>query len=355
MLRHNIRNSPLIISPGTNHYSWPKGATLLGIGQSNVIAVHVDKDARQNVAELKNILEQCLQTKTSVFMVVVVMGSTEEGAVVPLCQILTLREEYRERGLNFMIHADAAWGGYLLTMLSPSNKSNIYTEEKRGDFVPHIPLSTHVEAQFHVLKYVDTVTIDPHKSGLCLYPAGSLCYRNRKMREFVSMKASEVYHGEDDKNVAVFGIEGSKPGASAASVALSHKVIGLNDKGYGRILGQCQFSAKLFYCLWMTVAKDYDEWHCLNFVDMPSCIGKTVEEQKGFIRRRILGRQNTELIQDREAMEFLSTIGPDALINTFAVNMKSNTDILICNEIQQLLFDETNGKRRALQICLKSL
>lgn len=45
-------------------------------------------------------------------------------------------------------------------------------------------------------------------------------------------------------------------------------------------------------------------------------------------------------------MEFLSTIGPDALINTFAVNMKSNTDILICNEIQQLLFDETNGKRR---------
>lgn len=49
MSRHNIRNSPLIISPGTNHYSWPKGATLLGIGQSNVIAVHVDRDARQNV------------------------------------------------------------------------------------------------------------------------------------------------------------------------------------------------------------------------------------------------------------------------------------------------------------------
>lgn len=55
-----------------------------------------------------------------------------------------------------MIHADAAWGGYLLTMLSPSNRSNIYAEEKGGDFVPHSPLSTHVEAQFRALKYVDT-------------------------------------------------------------------------------------------------------------------------------------------------------------------------------------------------------
>lgn len=47
----------------------------------------------------------------------------------------------------------------------------------------------------------------------------------------------------------------------------------------------------------MTVARHYDEWRCLNFVDIPSCIGKTIKEQEGFIRRRILGRRNTELIQ----------------------------------------------------------
>ena len=92
------------------------------------------------------------------------------------------------------------------------------------DFVPHLPLSPYVTCQYKALKDVDTITIDPHKAGFCVYPSGALCYRNGSMRGFITLAAPEVYHGENDPSVGVYGIEGSKPGAAAASVFLSHKV-----------------------------------------------------------------------------------------------------------------------------------
>ena len=95
----------------------------------------------------------------------------------------------------------------------------------RGDnFIPQMPLSGYVEAQYNAIKYADTVTIDPHKAGYCLYPAGALAYRNGSMKYFISMKAPAVSHGNNHKEVGVFGLEGSKPGAAAAGVLLSHKV-----------------------------------------------------------------------------------------------------------------------------------
>ena len=49
MNTHGITNTPVICSPGTNHYSWPKGATLLGIGDKNIKEIHVDENARQSI------------------------------------------------------------------------------------------------------------------------------------------------------------------------------------------------------------------------------------------------------------------------------------------------------------------
>ena len=96
---------------------------------------------------------------------------------------------------------------------------------RRGeDFVPSISLSPYVASQYEAIRYVDSVTIDPHKAGFCLYPSGALCYRNGSMRGFITLAAPEVYHGENDPSVGVYGLEGSKPGAAACSVLLSHNV-----------------------------------------------------------------------------------------------------------------------------------
>ncbi|XP_057310437.1 L-tyrosine decarboxylase-like [Hydractinia symbiolongicarpus] len=345
--KHGISEVPVVCSPGTNHYSWPKSATVLGIGDQNVLAVNVDGNARQSISELEKKLDECLDKKQAVFMVVAVIGTTEEGAIDPLEEIVTLRNTYRSSGLNFAIHADAAWGGYLLTMIQPPSAERRAACKERGEaYVPIIPLSEHSKKQYQAIKHADTVTIDPHKAGLCLYPAGALCYRNGTMKGFITLAAPEVFHGENDMTVGVYGLEGSKPGAAAAGVLLSHRVIGLDQYGYGRILGQCQLGSKLFYCMWMTVAQDYDDWVCVNFIDLPKLpdgFPQSENEQKKFIRERILGKDNEILAKDEEAMKFLSIVGPDALINSFVVNLVGNsTNLEATNQLQKDIFDETN-------------
>ena len=43
-------------------------------------------------------------------------------------------------------------------------------------------------------------------------------------------------------------------------------------------------------------------------------------------------------------MDFLRDVGPDALINAFTVNLKTNTSIALVNELQTIAFNELNGK-----------
>eukprot|EP00795_Rhopilema_esculentum_P016561 gene16561-7984_t len=401
-LKLNGINSPVIISPATNHYSWPKAVTLLGLGRANLIQVPVDNNGRQNLEELQRLLESCLKNKIPVLCVVAIIGTTEESAVDPVVDILEIRDRFKIKGLNFWIHADAAWGGYLMTMLRepidsgtkeserskivkenwniistiprrthsiPSNldrgqyimrslvenenishKRNLSTRYRHevapSDFVPDISLSPYVIEQYQALRMVDTITVDPHKAGFCVYPSGALCYRNGSMRSYIALAAPEVYHGEDDPSVGVYGLEGSKPGAAATSVLLSHNVIGLNKLGYGRILGQCTFATKLFYCMWMTIAQDDDPFVCVNFIDSHQ---GSMEDMKKFIRTKIHGKTNKEIFQDKEAMTFLAEVGPDALINTFVVNIKNedgslNTDINIANDLQSEIFKELSGR-----------
>ena len=48
LIKHKV-NSPRCFCPATCHYSWPKAATVLGIGEDNLILVNVDDKARQDV------------------------------------------------------------------------------------------------------------------------------------------------------------------------------------------------------------------------------------------------------------------------------------------------------------------
>jgi len=110
---------PVIFVPGTKHYSFPKAAAVLGIGARNLIDVPVDLDARQNIEELRTLLDDCLKNCKPVIAVVAVIGTTEESAIDPLKEIVKLREEYTAKGLVFHIHADAAWGGYHRSVINP--------------------------------------------------------------------------------------------------------------------------------------------------------------------------------------------------------------------------------------------
>ena len=127
------------------------------------------------------------------------------------------------QGLDFSIHADGAWGGYFCSMLREQPTTNHLRQPEDSGFVPQMYLSSYVHDQLSALDQCDTITIDPHKSGFCPYPAGALCYKDKQMNTFLRIaKGVPYYNG--DITLGDIGIEGSKPGAAAASVMLANRV-----------------------------------------------------------------------------------------------------------------------------------
>ena len=245
---------------GSRHYSWDKGANILGLGRHNLELVSVDKFCRMNLEELKEKLEKCLEQRTPVLGVTVVFGTTQEGAVDNLKSILKIREDMEEKGMTFYIHVDGAWGGYFASCLNDKSLNKVNTTRRRDrsretygakgrhDTVAFMEtkLSPHFVSQLSCLNEANSVTLDPHKSGFCPYPAGGLLYRNGNIRHFLAQGAAYISHGSGkNEEINLYGIDGSKPGAASAGVWLSHKVIGLHSEGYGLLLRQCTFSGDL--------------------------------------------------------------------------------------------------------------
>jgi glutamate/tyrosine decarboxylase-like PLP-dependent enzyme len=256
-LDFDIAEPPQYFISPANHYSWGKSSAITGIGRQNLIAVDIDVDARMDTRDLRRRLDICLRRKQAVYAVVVIVGSTEHGTVDPLSEVLEVRREYQEKGLSFMIHADAAWGGYFTTKTIRSHGPTA-TGPNMASYAFSLPLSEYTSTQLHHLRFVDSITIDAHKSGYIPYPAGGLCYRDGRLRFLVTWTSPVLSLGpSNDGGMGVYGVEGrfvpypvldskiaeiiithfSKPGAAAAAVWLSHRVIGLDANGYGNLLG----------------------------------------------------------------------------------------------------------------------
>ena len=335
--------SAVFLVPGTKHYSFPKAAALLGIGSSNMLDIAVDEDGRADISALEGLLQQCLRDRRPVYTVVAVMGTTEESAIDPLHDIVALRDRLRAQGLEFTIHADAAWGGYHVSVIRED------FDMPQPGFVavppPAVPLSRYVTTQFQALGQTDSITVDPHKSGYIPYPAGALCYRNSAMRDLVTFSAPVVYHGEAEPTVGIYGIEGSKPGAAAASVYLSHRVIRPSRSGYGKIIGQALFSCKKLYARLLTMAGEDDRFIVTPLPRLPAeRQGGNVEAERRFIRERIVGRSNQELSNDAEAMALLAELGPDENILSYAFNLRLadgsvNTDLALANQLNATIYN----------------
>ncbi|KXH51499.1 hypothetical protein CNYM01_07651 [Colletotrichum nymphaeae SA-01] len=345
----------LKINPGkymicaTKHYSWPKGGAISGIGSENFVDVNVDNEARMDADDLRTKLNECIKNNTPIFGVVAIMGSTEHGACDPLAEIIKIRDEYQKKeGVSFAVHCDAAWGGYFASLL--------WGRDGRGPgdipYVPAMPLNPYTKTQLEALKHADSITIDPHKSGYINYPAGGLCYRDGRMRYLLTWTSPIVFHPGDDKgSMGVYGVEGSKPGASAVATWLTHQSLGLDQEGYGRLLGEAIFSCTKLYCHWVTMTpkpqdRPADSLIVVPLIRLPSEItpGIGVEVQKDYIRKNILGRDNKTLFEDKKAWDLLCELGGDLMINAFATNFtidnEVNQDVGEANYLNQWIFSK---------------
>jgi glutamate/tyrosine decarboxylase-like PLP-dependent enzyme len=218
-----IQHSPQYLCPTTAHYSWPKGAGeyyisfklrgtdtnlhkgVVGIGSNNIIGVPVDEQARMDCQALDLLLEEFIQHRRAIYAVVVIMGTTEHGSIDPLSKVLALRRKYQKRGLSFLIHADAAWGGYFASMLVPNPAISGF---ERPHDEPTFFLNPYVENELRHLRFADSVTIDPHKSGYTPFPAGALCYRDGRLRFMVTCKSPVTGLEVDSTELGIYGLEG---------------------------------------------------------------------------------------------------------------------------------------------------
>jgi glutamate/tyrosine decarboxylase-like PLP-dependent enzyme len=339
----DVPYAPVAMVTTTRHYSWPKGGALLGLGQNNVLGIHVDLQGRMQIPHLVDMLNICLQRHIPVMAVVAVIGSTEESSVDPLKDILDVRETFRRKGLDFAVHCDAAWGGYFNSML---RRGDVPADDEE---VPTFPMSRYVRDQYRAMRQADSITVDPHKAGYVPYPAGALCYRNAAMRDLVSLRAPVVFHSQSEPTVGVYGIEGSKPGAAAAAVYLAHKVIRPDRSGYGRILGQCMWTSKRMYSRLVTM--EDPRFKLVVFQMLPAerenRSEREIQAQRDYIRRHFVNTNNANLDKllkrDAQARRLFMEIGSDQVILAFSCNFvdrtgKWNTSVQQMNALNDTIF-----------------
>ena len=198
-----------------------------------MVKVPVDEDTRVSMAALRQYLQECLDKHIPVLAVTGIVGSTEESTVDYLDQIAAMRDEFCQKGLYFHFHIDGAYGGYFVSMIH------------QGETMQMNSYSPHVATQLDSFNKSDSITFDPHKTGYVPYACGGVIYRNHRLRDNLSFSAPYIYTGAEP-NMAIYGIEGSKPGSAVTSVYLSLQVLPLIRPGHGELLERTLLNTKIF-------------------------------------------------------------------------------------------------------------
>src|SRR5690349_11380196 len=137
--------------------------------------------------------------------VVATMGTTATGSVDPLPEILALREKY-----GFRVHADAAYGGY---------------------FVLARNLGEETAQALARTEETDSIVIDPHKHGLQPYGCGCVLFRDPAVGRFYKHNSPYTYFSSAELHLGEISLECSRPGAAAAALWATQKLLPLGRGG----------------------------------------------------------------------------------------------------------------------------
>lgn len=262
----------VVLVPSTAHYSWAKSCRVLGVGEAQLVHVPVDDHFRMDPDALARVLADLAARRQPVVAAVTVIGATEESAVDRLDLLLDVRARAeRELGIAFHLHADAAWGGYAASITREPGGGRRTHAQAIADIAPGVPADaawpdTGLYAALVALEHTDSITIDPHKLGFVPYPAGAVSFRDRRSRHLVAVDAPYL-HQEGRAEEGFIGryiLEGSKPGAAAASVWLSHKVLPLDASGHGRLVARTMRGALVLHA-----ALADEDWGDFRIIPLP--------------------------------------------------------------------------------------
>ena len=231
----------VVLVAATAHYSWEKITRALGIGSNQIVHIPVDSNFRLDTTALWQQIESLTRRRVPIMACITVCGTTEESAVDQLDDIIAVRDRAEsELGVTFHIHSDACYGGYAASVTWNADGTRRTAAEIRADVGGEWPTDNWVRAML-ALPRADSVTIDPHKLGYIPYPAGAFLLKERRARDLVAvtppyLEPTAGLDSAQDLFLGRFIFEGSKPGAAAAAVWLSHKVLPLDVRGYGYLI-----------------------------------------------------------------------------------------------------------------------
>jgi glutamate/tyrosine decarboxylase-like PLP-dependent enzyme len=238
----------VVLVAATAHYSWDKIVRALGIGSNQLAYVPLDRRFRMDPDALWERVRELARRRQPILACVSVCGSTEESAVDRLDQVLEVRDRAeRELAVTFHLHSDACYGGYAAAVTRRADGTRRSAREAQASIGGDWPDESWIRA-LTALGDADSVSIDPHKLGFVPYSAGAILVRDGRTRHLVatdppylmpheSQPGSEMFLGQ-------FILEGSKPGAAAAAVWLSHKVLPLDERGYGYLIERTMAGAR---------------------------------------------------------------------------------------------------------------
>ncbi len=269
------KGPPAIFVSGTAHYSLVKSADVLGIGRDHVIFVDVDRQFRLDVRDLEDKVKTALRNGQYPLAVIAIAGTTEEGSIDPVHRIDDFRARLEaEAHLSFWLHVDAAWSGYVRSLFVADNPpadldarihevnefASRCLEIRRGHYRRTVEMrwgNKEVCSAFLAFPRAESIVVDPHKMGYVPYPCGVVAFRNDRVRHFLTQEAPyitvtaasnhQTRQYNPPVNVGPFILEGSKPGAAAASCWLSHRMIPPRREGYGEIARASLLAARELY------------------------------------------------------------------------------------------------------------
>ena len=186
-----------ILASEQAHYTHRR---ISGVLQLPFESVPTDKLGRMNMSALAGRLEH-----GDVGTVVATMGTTATGSVDPLPEILALQAKF-----GFRIHADAAYGGY---------------------FVLAENLAQEAERAFARIGEVDSIVIDPHKHGLQPYGCGCVLFCDPGVGRLYKHDSPYTYFSSADSHLGEIGLECSRPGAAAAALWATQRLLPLTKGG----------------------------------------------------------------------------------------------------------------------------
>src|SRR5216684_889280 len=186
-----------ILASQQAHYTHKR---ISGVLQLEFETVPCDSQGRMDANAVAKRLE-----RGDVGTVVATMGTTATGSVDPLPEILALRGKY-----GFRVHADAAYGGY---------------------FVLAQNLAEHAKSAFAGISEVDSMVIDPHKHGLQPYGCGCVLFRDPAVGQLYKHDSPYTYFSSAELHLGEISLECSRPGASAAALWATQKLLPLVQGG----------------------------------------------------------------------------------------------------------------------------